>query len=136
MKHSFLTLQILPVGKELLSCLLLFKDLGSSTEGRSALVATFSELNNSAEDLEGEKGSERGENGNLDVYDLKGRRPLLRCWGYLQKSIDSRDAVSTCSIEAVNALSVGCLQFCHDGKRYSPSPLFWFSGCYLSFLII
>ncbi|XWS59372.1 hypothetical protein CRYUN_Cryun08bG0115900 [Craigia yunnanensis] len=110
--------QVLPVGKELVSCLTAFKDLGSSTEGCSALMSALLYSSSSTHgELESEKGHEK--NGNfhfLNESEWRKSQPLLCCWTKLLRSVDSRDCLSTYAIEAVNALSLGSLRFCMDGN--------------------
>ncbi|WCJ34180.1 embryo defective 2016 [Euphorbia peplus] len=103
--------QVLPVGRELLSCLTCFKELGSSNEGRNALVSLLHQVNTSIEEL----GPERDENYNVDDFEWK-KHPLLHCWKTLMKSIDTEDDLSAVAVEAVNELSIGSLYFCMDGK--------------------
>ncbi|KAH7554178.1 hypothetical protein JRO89_XS12G0126700 [Xanthoceras sorbifolium] len=109
--------QVLPVGKELVFCLTAFKELVSCNEGRSALVSTLCHTRSPLEEFDSVGEHER--NGNLSLYELewKNNPPLLCCWTKLLKSIDSKDGLSTCAIEAISALSLGSLHFCIDGKR-------------------
>ncbi|XP_021289040.1 uncharacterized protein LOC110420160 isoform X3 [Herrania umbratica] len=110
--------KILPVGKELVSCLQAFKDLGSCTEGRSAFMsALLYGGNSSGGALESESGHEK--NGNFHFQnesELRKSPPLLCCWKKLLRSVDSKDSSLAYAIEAVNALSLGSLCFCIDGK--------------------
>ncbi|XP_022766948.1 uncharacterized protein LOC111311650 [Durio zibethinus] len=110
--------QVLPVGKELVSCLTAFKDLGSCTEGRSALMSALRYSGNSTRgELESERGHEK--NGNfhfLNESEWRNSPPLLCCWTKLLRSVDSKDCLSTYTIDAVNALSLGSLCFCMDGN--------------------
>lgn len=110
-----LVFQVLPVGKELLSCLAFFKDLGSCNEGQSACVTTLHQINTSIEEHESGKGQEG--NGNYNLDDIEWRKcPLLSCWIRLLESVDSKDDASICAIEAVTMLSIGALCFCLDSK--------------------
>ncbi|EEF38272.1 conserved hypothetical protein [Ricinus communis] len=111
--------QVLPVGKELLSCLACFKELSSCNEGRSALMTLVHNINTSIEGLGSEKGPEWNGNYNTDDFEWKKHPPLLHCWKKLKKSIDSKDALSAYAIEAVNQLSIGSVCFCLDGKSLS-----------------
>ncbi|XWS66566.1 hypothetical protein CRYUN_Cryun05aG0210500 [Craigia yunnanensis] len=110
--------QVLPVGKELVSCLTAFKDLGSCTEGRSALMSALLYSGSSTHvELESERGHEK--NGNfhfLNESEWRKSPPLLCCWTKLLRSVDSKDCLSTYTIEAVNALSLGSLCFCMNGN--------------------
>lgn len=102
-----------------MSCLRAFKDLGSCTEGRSALMSALQYSCSSAhEELESERGQEK--NGNfhfLNESEWRKSPPLLSCWRKLLRSVDTKDCLSTYTIEAVNALSLGSLCFCVDGSR-------------------
>lgn len=115
--ENALIFQVLPVGKELLSCLTCFKELGSCNEGRSALLTSLRHVNTISEELRSESVHERNGNHNHDDFEQK-KYPLLCCWKKLMKSIYSKDALSACAVEAVNELSVGSLCFCMDGKRW------------------
>ncbi|XP_065856562.1 protein virilizer homolog [Euphorbia lathyris] len=106
--------QVLPDGKELLSCLTCFKELGSCNEGRNALVTLLQQANTSNQELASERGHERNENYSFDDFEWK-NHPLLNCWKKLMKSIDTEDDLAA-AVEAVNELSTGSLCFCMDGK--------------------
>lgn len=109
--------QVLPVGKELMFCLMAFKELVSCNEGRSALVSIVRRTRFSLE--EGFTGGHE-QNGNTGVhneFNWKENPPLLCCWKKLLKSVDSKDGLSSNAVEAVSALSLGSLCFCLDGKR-------------------
>ncbi|XVE96282.1 hypothetical protein REPUB_Repub02eG0207600 [Reevesia pubescens] len=110
--------QVLPVGKELASCLTAFKDLGSCTEGRSALMSALLYSSSSTRgELESEIGYEKNENFHyLNESEWRKSPPLLCCWTKLLRSVDSKDCLSTYTIEAVKALSFGSLCFCMDGN--------------------
>ncbi|XVF76085.1 hypothetical protein PTKIN_Ptkin13bG0237800 [Pterospermum kingtungense] len=110
--------QVLPVGKELVSCLRAFKDLGSCNEGRSALMPALQYSSSSTHgELESERGHEKSGNFHF-LYESEWRKspPLLSCWRKLLRSVDSNDCLSTYTIEAVNALSIGSLCFCMGGS--------------------
>lgn len=114
--ENALIFQVLPVGKELLSCLAFFKDLGSCNEGQSACVTTLHHINTSIEEHESGKGQERNGNYNLDDIEWRKHPPLLSCWIRLLESVDSKDDASICALEAVTTLSIGALCFCLDSK--------------------
>lgn len=110
--------QILPVGRELLACLTVFKELGSCIEGQNALMGVFLRICSSDIELEQEKGHERGGNhSDLNEYEWKKLPPLLCCWTKLLRSVEQGNGLPTYAIEAVGALSLGALSFCMDGKR-------------------
>lgn len=102
-----------------MSCLQAFKDLGSCAEGRSAFMSALLHGGNSSGGaLESESGHEK--NGNFHFQnesELRKSPPLLCCWKKLLRSVDSKDSSLAYAIEAVNALSLGSLCFCMDGKR-------------------
>lgn len=109
-----LIFQVLPVGKELLACLTAFKELGYCSEGRRALAATFDCVSSVVDDRE------KDGNGNYslpNVYEWRKSPPLLCCCKNLLRSVDSKDGLSSYTIEAVNALSMGSFSFCLDGER-------------------
>ncbi|KAL5545698.1 hypothetical protein UlMin_005385 [Ulmus minor] len=109
--------QVLPVGKELLACLAAFKDLGSCNEGRASLATIFYRIQSI-----GEHESHGGHEWDVSRYDLftefewRKQPPLLCCWRKLLKSVDHRNDLSDYLIESINALSLGSLWFCMDGK--------------------
>ncbi|XP_075637615.1 protein virilizer homolog isoform X2 [Castanea sativa] len=108
---------VLPVGKELLACLTALRELGSCNEGRSALAAISFHIQSANQELESDRGHERDENYNLfSEFEWRRRPPLLSCWKKLLRSVDIKDDLSTNVIEAVDALCLGALHFCMDGK--------------------
>ena len=109
-------LQVLPVGRELLSCLLLLKDIGSSIEGRCAFMTVLCDVN-TVDEQKVENGHGNSGNHNFDISEYRRCPPFLCCWTKLLKSVDSREVLSTCAIQAATALSIGCVQLCIDGKR-------------------
>lgn len=118
--ESNLVYQVISAGKELLACLTAFKELGSSNEGRSALVAAFYGLHYIAEDHEAYKGHEKDGNGNSclpNEFEWRKCPPLLCCCKNLLRSADSKDGLSSYAIEVVNTLCIGSLWFCLDGER-------------------
>ncbi|KAL8217068.1 hypothetical protein R6Q57_023905 [Mikania cordata] len=98
--------KLLPVGKELVACLSAFKDLGSSSEGRSGLLSIFLHIQSS--------NNEESDPDNFDLFELKKSPPLLFCWRTLLNSIETNDVPSASTVEAVEALSLGALKFCMD----------------------
>ncbi|KAE8717059.1 putative ATP-dependent RNA helicase DHX36-like isoform X1 [Hibiscus syriacus] len=110
--------KVLPVGRELVSCLTAFKDMGYCSEGRSALLSALLYSSSSThEELESERGNER----NVNFYFLSESEwgkspPLLCCWIKLLRSVDSKDYLSPYALEAANALSLGTLGFCMSGN--------------------
>ncbi|KAK3028735.1 hypothetical protein RJ639_037758, partial [Escallonia herrerae] len=117
---SLFGLQILPVGRELLECVLAFKQLGSSSEGRSALLSILSHQTSNIVDFESDNRHDSDGNYNFDdAMEWKRRPPLLCCWITLLRSIDMEDTLPVYAVEAVGALSLGALQFCMDGESFS-----------------
>ncbi|CAL1370671.1 unnamed protein product [Linum trigynum] len=109
--------QALPVGRELLSCLISLKEMGSCSEGRSALLTSSSSVvNGTLMEVESHKGDERNGNRGGDVYEWSNNPPLLHCWMKLLKFVDHLDGLSTWAVEAINALSAGSLSFCVNEK--------------------
>ncbi|KAK3033337.1 hypothetical protein RJ639_034184 [Escallonia herrerae] len=118
--HLLRLCKILPVGRELLECVLAFKQLGLPIEGRSALLSILSHQTSNIEDFESDNRHDSDGNYNLDdAMEWKRRPPLLCCWITLLRSIDEEDILPVYAVEAVGALSLGALQFCMDGKRES-----------------
>ncbi|XP_050380186.1 protein virilizer homolog [Argentina anserina] len=120
LKYLLRFCQVLSAGKELLACLAAFKDLGSCSEGRSALASSFNGLNYIPEDRESYKGHLMDGNGSSCLFNESEWRkcpPLLLCCKTLLRSADSKDGLSSYAIEAVRALCMGCLWFCLDGER-------------------
>lgn len=116
--ENTLHLQVLPVGKELVSCLTTLRELVSCNEGRSALVSIICHTRSTCEEFDSGGGHER--NGNLSIlneFEWRKNPPLLCCWKKLLKSVESKDGLSTYAVEAVGALSLGSFRFCLDGKR-------------------
>ncbi|KAG8501130.1 hypothetical protein CXB51_003259 [Gossypium anomalum] len=110
--------QVLPVGKELVSCLTAFRDMGSCTEGRNALLSALLYSSSSTHDeLESERGNEKNVIF-ISLMNLNGEKspPLLCCWIKLLKSIDSKDHLPPYTLEAANVLSLGTLGFCMGGN--------------------
>ena len=111
--------QVLQVGKELLECLTTFKEFGSSNIGQSSLAAIFNHILSGTEEVVQGR-YERDSTGNysfLNDFEWKKNPPLLCCWKKLIQSIDSKDGFSESAIECLNALNLGSLCFCMDGKR-------------------
>lgn len=116
--HLLSLCKFLPVGIELVACLSAFKELGSSVEGRSAMLSIFLRIQSSCVG-ESESGSRTITDLKLDfinVFELKKHPPLLSCWINLLSSIESEDFPPEFAIEAVGALSSGALCFCMDAK--------------------
>lgn len=103
----------------MLACLLAFKALVFSNEGRSALQSIYLRTQSSGIQ-EPEPESKHGTDGiyNLiNAFEWKKQPPLLCCWLTLLRSIDLEDVPQIHVIEAVGALSSSALHFCLDGKR-------------------
>jgi len=109
-------LQVLPVGKELLACLTVLKQLASQAEGQRALVEAFMYIKSSNTDENQTGGLQDTPAYCSDLVDAEWRSPLLYSWMNLYRSIE-KDGLSIHSLEAVGVLSIGSLRFCMDGKR-------------------
>ncbi|XP_041028654.1 protein virilizer homolog isoform X1 [Juglans microcarpa x Juglans regia] len=108
---------VLPVGKELLACLAAFGELGSCSEGRSALVAISFHIQSDIQELELGRGDERDGKDNLfSEFEWRRHPPMLSCWKKLLTSVDTKDGLSSDAIEAVDALFLSAVRFCIDGK--------------------
>ncbi|XP_004497651.1 protein virilizer homolog isoform X2 [Cicer arietinum] len=113
LRYLLKSCQVLPVGKELLACLIAFKELASCSEGQMAFEATLSGIHHYARELDSQKDD-------MDVnipsiVEWRKCPPLLNCWMNLLRSIDPTEDLSSYGIEAVYALSVGSLHFCPNG---------------------
>lgn len=111
---TFFSHQALPVGRELLGCLLSFKELVSSTKGRSALSSIFLQtpVVETGEQTEKENGS------NLpDIFDWGSSPPFLVCWRKLLGALHIKDNASTYAIESIHLLSLSGLCICMEGKK-------------------
>ncbi|KAA8516811.1 hypothetical protein F0562_017079 [Nyssa sinensis] len=110
--------KVLPVGRELLACLSVLKELVSCSEGRSALLSICLHIQSSGvEECQSESRHERDGNYSLlNALEWRRHPPLLCCWTNLLSSIDSMDIPLVYAIEAVGVLSSGALLFCMDGK--------------------
>ncbi|KAM6547755.1 hypothetical protein CsatB_019431 [Cannabis sativa] len=111
--------QVLPVGKELLACLTVFKELGSDNVGQNTLVVIFNRVLSRTEEIGSHRAQERDDNGdygNVDEFEWRKQPPLLCCWKKLLQSIDSKDGFSDYAIESINALCLGSSSFCMDGE--------------------
>ncbi|KAF6147683.1 hypothetical protein GIB67_003014 [Kingdonia uniflora] len=119
--HHLLNLcRVLPVGKELLACLIAFRKLAICSEGRSAFASISVQIQSaSCEDLEKERemNVDGGESAVDNGFNWQKCMPLLHCWKSLVKAIDNNDSLSIYALEAVNQLSLGALSFCVEGKN-------------------
>ncbi|XP_010543864.1 PREDICTED: uncharacterized protein LOC104816640 [Tarenaya hassleriana] len=107
--------QVLPVGNELLSCLLAFRDLVSCSEGRDGVDSLLLSLFSGADESESERWPV-SKNESLNLMEMKKNPPFLSCWIKLLDSVSSKDGLSSHAAKAVKALSLGSLRLCFDGK--------------------
>ncbi|KAK9170294.1 hypothetical protein Syun_002434 [Stephania yunnanensis] len=117
LKHILKLCQSLPVGKELLFCLLALRGLASCKEGKDAFSSIFMEIKSaSPEKLEVERGTEQEGNDTLVHSSDWGRHPaLLYCWRNLMRGMNDMDELSTYAIDGLSSLSSSALDFCVDG---------------------
>ncbi|XP_077212737.1 embryo defective 2016 isoform X2 [Tasmannia lanceolata] len=116
--HILRLCKVLPVGKELEACLLVFKELASFSQGRSAIASILQIDSSDFEEPETGKEKEKDGCSNLSAeYDWRSCPPLLGCWKNLQQSIDAKDHISVYAVEAVNTLCLGALSLCMEGKN-------------------
>lgn len=106
--------QVLPVGIELLACLITLKELASCSEGQMAFDAILSGIHYNARELD-QKDDMDVNNNVPSIAEWRKCPPLLSCWMKLLRSIDTTEGLSPYAIEAVYALSMGSLQFCMNG---------------------
>lgn len=108
--------KVLPVGKELLSCLLALRLLWSSAKGKDALLSLHLHAKSSSiEEQELEKQFENGLNRDF-ALDWKEHPPLLCCWESLLRTPASKDDLPTYTVQGIGILSSGALSFCMDGE--------------------
>ncbi|KAI3471763.1 hypothetical protein Pfo_028416 [Paulownia fortunei] len=109
---------VLPVGTELLACLSAFKEMGSSTEGQSALLSIVKHIQSSTiKDSEFQIKHESDASCSvIPASEWKDHPPLLCCWNTLLRSIDSKDVPAVQVAAAIDALASGALGFCRDGE--------------------
>ncbi|CAI9097590.1 OLC1v1034059C1 [Oldenlandia corymbosa var. corymbosa] len=114
--HLLKLFKVLPIGKEMLACLSAFKELGSSTEGRSALLSIFLKVQSSL----GENFEVEGRHGDdedlkiVNAHEWRAHPPLQECLSRLLMSIVSKDVSPEYAVQAIGQLSKGALLFCMD----------------------
>lgn len=110
--------QVLPVGTELFSCVTALKDLGSCNEGRGALLTIFLPIGAARDETLESKGEKETDRDTylFDEYEWSKTPPLLSCWIKLFSALESKDWLSSNTIDTVGALCLGVLRFCMDGK--------------------
>lgn len=104
----------------MVACLLAFKAISSSAEGRSAFQSIYLCVRSSG-DQELKSEAKHGGDGKfftIDAPKWKKHPPLLHCWLTLLRSISSGNLPQVHAVEALAALSLGVLRFVLDGKRY------------------
>ncbi|KAL0374796.1 UNVERIFIED_CONTAM: protein virilizer [Sesamum radiatum] len=107
---------VLPVGRELLACLAAFKEMGSSTEGQSALLSFVKHIQSSTiQDSESQMNHESDASyGKVHASEWKEHPPLLCCWTSLLRSIDSKNVPPVQVAVAIHTLTSGALGICMD----------------------
>lgn len=125
---NLLTYQVLPAGKELLSCLLALRLLWSSAKGKDALLSLCLHVQSSSiEEQELEKQFENGLSRDF-TRDWKKHPPLLFCWETLLRTPASKDDLPTYTVQGIGILSSAALSFCMDRER-SVCPCSIFTFC-------
>ncbi|KAG9151530.1 hypothetical protein Leryth_023728 [Lithospermum erythrorhizon] len=99
--------KVLPAGKELMECLSTFRQLGSSSEARMALLSIMAEH---------ERLMANEVNQNVAASEWKDEPPLLGCWTKLLRIVTSKDVFPVYALEAIRILSAGSLCFCLEGE--------------------
>lgn len=110
----------MPIGKELLACVVAFKEIGSQNEGQSSLAAIFKQIHSNVEEPGAHRGHERDGYGVyqlLNEFEWRKQPPLLICLKKLLASVDSKESLSGYSVQALNTLCLGSLYFCMDKER-------------------
>ncbi|XP_038985471.1 protein virilizer homolog isoform X2 [Phoenix dactylifera] len=112
-QHVLKLCQVLPVGRELLACLVTFKELTSCSQGRSALSSLFSQLRSFT--LEQTERDERYCDGTIsNEYEWRSPPPFLNCFKKLLRSLESKDCTLTCVVEIAYGLSLSALSLSRD----------------------
>ncbi|WOL04309.1 hypothetical protein Cni_G13030 [Canna indica] len=111
-----LLLQILPVGRELLSCLIIFLEIVSCSQGRSALSSLLSQIPSVISDKQKTDDWTVNVN-NIDVCDWRSSPPFLCCLKNLLWSLDAKDSSMPIVAEALHKLSLSAVRLSvHDDK--------------------
>lgn len=85
--------------------------MASCDEGRSALLSI---VNSAIQDSENQI---KHETNTTYASEWKDHPPLLYCWTFLLKSIESKDVPAAHVAAAIDTLASGALRFCLDGER-------------------
>lgn len=100
--------QVLPVGKELLACLVALKEFAFSSQGQAALFSVFTEFKASLLEEHGANEKDK-DNNHPDECDWRQFPPFLCCWKNILRTLDSKDDSFTYATEAAYALSLNVL---------------------------
>ncbi|KAI3472075.1 hypothetical protein Pfo_029111 [Paulownia fortunei] len=94
------------------------QEMGSSTEGQSALLSIVKHIQSSTiKDSEFQIKHESDASCSvIPASEWKDHPPLLCCWNTLLRSIDSKDVPAVQVAAAIDALASGALGFCRDGE--------------------
>lgn len=114
-EHHFL--QVLPVGKELLGCLIVFKGLAACSEGKNAFASIYVQIQSSSFEKPDPERRHEQDGNEGSHFNWRRHRPLLYCCRNLLRALDVEDSLSAYVIEALSALSLGALSFCMERKK-------------------
>jgi hypothetical protein len=107
--------QVLPVGREMFSCSLAFKELACSYACKSAVTLIFSQIQTSNKDVqEKDKSDTNCDSSNVDSWGCFSS--LLKCWKKLAKYIGSNPPTDFL-LEAVYSLTLGSMAQSQYGEK-------------------
>lgn len=108
--------QFLPVGKELLACLLALKEMVSSSSGKNVLASIFKRITSGSEGMVEQDAISNSEH--ADDYDWRLSPPLINCWRKLLMSFEFKDDTSHFLLESVQTLCSVALCLCVEDNRW------------------
>ncbi|KAJ0980701.1 hypothetical protein J5N97_008956 [Dioscorea zingiberensis] len=120
-RHLLKLCEILPVGRELLACVITLKKLSSCSQGRSVIASICF---HSGSLTEGQEPIEKYANGNTsDLHDLRWSSPFLNCLKKLLRFLDSKDGTSKFVVEIVFALASCAIYLVTEGSNSEGLPI-------------
>ncbi|KAK3150151.1 hypothetical protein QOZ80_3AG0229280 [Eleusine coracana subsp. coracana] len=116
MHHLLMFCQVLPVGREIFSCSLAFKELACSYACRSAVTSIFSKIQTSHKDFH-EKDESDTNYGSSTVDSWGCFSSLLKCWKKLAKHIGSNRPTDFL-VETIYSFTLGAIALSQHGEKY------------------
>ncbi|KAH7674399.1 Protein virilizer protein [Dioscorea alata] len=118
--HLLKLCEILPVGRELLACIITLEKLSSCHQGRSVITSVCFQSGSSTE---GQEPNENHPNGNVSgLHDLTWSSPFLNCLKKLLQLLDSKDSTSMFDVETVYALAFCATSLLAEGSNSDGLP--------------